>query len=332
MTSMPPDPHSPRRDRRFDELIAVLVAFSTLGGIFFWSLSQKDQGFNLLSTVLPATAPTASVPPSPTASPAPGATAPSATPSPVAAPASPAPAALASPQPAGERPPIIALPVPVTNTAASPAASASPSPSSSPTPIASTGFADVSPDYWAAPFIAALSQRRIIEGFENGTFQPNKPVTRAEFATMLQKALDRPKAGQSINFRDIPKNYWAASAIDDAVRMGFLKGYPNQVFQPNQQIPKVQVLTAIANGLQLQPQAPPAQVLKLYRDASQLPRYAVDKTAAATEAGLVVNYPNRDQLNPSKITTRADAAALIYQVLVKEGKADKLNSNYVIQP
>lgn len=326
MTSTPPDPQSSRRDRRFDEVIAVLIAFGTLGGILFWSLSQKDQGFDLLSSLSPTTSPSA-IAPSP-ASPAPEAIA---TAAPIPAPATNSPSAeAASPTPASGRTVPFIAPVPIQNEASAPAPT--PSAAESPTPPANTGFSDVPSAYWAAPFVAALSQRGIIEGFENGTFQPDKPVTRAEFATMIQKALDKPKVRQPISFRDVPQDYWAAAAINEAVQSGFLNGYPNRVFQPNQEIPKVQVLTAIANGFQLKPQAQPAQVLKVYQDAGQIPAYAIDKTAAATESGLVVNYPERTQLDPGKITTRADAAAIIYQALVREGKADAIPSNYVVRP
>lgn len=323
MTSMPPDPESSRRDRRFDEVIAVLIAFSTLGGILFWSLGQNDQGFDLLSTIVPTTSPSPN--PLPSIVPTPEA---SQSIAPAPSPVTQSPSIqTASPAPSPRAVPFIA-PVPVRNEASAP----SPAPAESPAPPAATGFSDVPSTYWAAPFVAALSQRGIIEGFENGTFQPDKPVTRAEFATMLQKALDKPKVRESISFRDVPQNYWAAASINEAVQSGFLNGYPNRVFQPNQEIPKVQVLTAIANGFQLRPQAQPAQVLKVYQDAGQIPAYAVDKTAAATESGLVVNYPARDQLNPSKITTRADAAAMIYQALVREGKAEVIPSDYVVRP
>jgi len=46
----------------------------------------------------------------------------------------------------------------------------------------------------------------------------------------------------------------------------------------------------------------------------------------------VVNYPERALLNPQQTTTRADAAALIYQALVQSGKADRLDSAYIVQP
>src|SRR4028119_1064845 len=51
-----------------------------------------------------------------------------------------------------------------------------------------TAFSDVSSSYWARDFIGELSRRDIIAGFPDGTFKPDAPVTRAQFAAMLRKA------------------------------------------------------------------------------------------------------------------------------------------------
>src|SRR4028119_1876507 len=54
-----------------------------------------------------------------------------------------------------------------------------------------TNFSDVSSSYWARDFIAQLAQRDIIAGFPDGTFKPDAPVTRAQFAAMLRKANEK---------------------------------------------------------------------------------------------------------------------------------------------
>lgn len=64
-----------------------------------------------------------------------------------------------------------------------------------PTPSAAATFPDVAPDYWARPFIQALAARNAIAGFPDGTFKPNEPVDRAEFAAMIQKLLTKTQFG-----------------------------------------------------------------------------------------------------------------------------------------
>lgn len=198
------------------------------------------------------------------------------------------------------------------------------------TTTSTSSFSDVSSDYWALPFIQALAERNIITGFPDGTFKPNQSVTRAEFATLIQKAFNQSAVRQlsSGGFRDVPGNYWAADAIREAYETGFLSGYPGNLFQPNQQIPKVQALVALTSGLGLSTNDNASTVNSTYfTDASAIPDYAVSNVAAATQANLVVNYPNVNQLNPQVPLTRAEAAAILYQALVRQGQLQALGSN-----
>jgi hypothetical protein len=229
--------------------------------------------------------------------------------------------------------PVVPVPVPVpTPTASAIVPSPTPEVPVSPTPTDPVGFKDVPAGYWAAPFIAALAQQEIVAGFQDNTFLPNKPVTRAEFATFLRKASSRPKNQPSLRFKDLPAGYWAASAIDEAVQMGFLNGYPDGTFRPDQKITKAQGLVSVATGLQLPSPADPAAVVQRFEDAGAILPYAVPKIAAATTAGLVANYPTATQLAPTQEMTRADASVLIHQMLVKEGKVPPVNSQFLIQP
>ena len=116
--------------------------------------------------------------------------------------------------------------------------------------LAQTTFSDVQSNYWAAQFIQELSQRGIIAGFPDGKFKPEEAVTRAQFAAMLNKAFQKAPQRQPITFADVPSNYWASSAIGQVYSTGFLSGYPGNRFEPNQAIPRQQVLVSLANGLQ----------------------------------------------------------------------------------
>ncbi|MCC5638826.1 S-layer homology domain-containing protein [Nostoc sp. CHAB 5844] len=203
-------------------------------------------------------------------------------------------------------------------------------PSTTTSPAAASNFSDVSSDYWATPFIQALATRNVISGFPDGSFRPNQAVTRAEFATMIQKAFNQNPVRQisSGGFTDVPANYWAASAIQEAYETGFMTGYPGNVFRPNLQIPKVQAIAALSSGLNLNTSGTASDILNTYyTDASAIPDYAVNNVAAATQANIVVNYPDVKQLNPQVSLTRAEAAGLLYQALVRQGQAQPLASN-----
>lgn len=176
---------------------------------------------------------------------------------------------------------------------------------------------------WAQPFIEVLANRGIIAGFPDGTFRPDVPVTRAQYAAIIQQAFNQATVRPGSSFVDVPASFWAEEAIDYAYRSGFLAGYPNQVFRPDQNIPRVQALVSLSSGLNL-PTAPTLDLSAIYNDAGQIPDYALDGIRAATNEQLVVNYPNVSLLNPNQLATRADVAAFIYQALVEAGQLPPL--------
>jgi parallel beta-helix repeat protein len=190
-------------------------------------------------------------------------------------------------------------------------------------------FRDVPAGYWAKDYIEALAAQNIIAGFPDGNFKPNDPVTRAQFATIVTKALTPPVKRAAIQFRDVPSNFWAAAAIRLAYQSQFVSGYPDGTFKPQQQIPRVQVLVALANGLGLT--ANSQNVLTFYTDATQIPNYAVAPVAAATVRQLVINYPSVRQLSPNREATRAEVAAFVYQALVNAGRAQPIPSSYLVK-
>lgn len=191
-----------------------------------------------------------------------------------------------------------------------------------------TAFKDVPTGYWAKAYIEALASQQIIAGFPDGTFKPNDPVTRAQFATIVTKALNPTNKRAAISFKDVPSNFWAAAAIKSAYQSQFVSGYPDGTFKPQQQIPRVQALVALANGLGLT--AATENVLSFYNDAAQIPNYATAPVAAATSRQLVINYPTVKQLEPNRQATRAEVAAFVYQALVNAGRAQPITSPYLV--
>lgn len=191
-----------------------------------------------------------------------------------------------------------------------------------------TAFKDVPTGYWAKTYIEALASQNIIAGFPDGSFKPNEPVTRAQFAAIINKAFKPKSTRAAITFNDVASNYWAYNAIQIASSSPFLSGYPDFTFKPEQQIPRVQALVALANGLGLT--ASSQSIISFYVDAGKIPSYAVGPVAAATLRQLVINYPNVKELAPQRQATRADIAAFVYQALVNAGRAKPINSPYLV--
>ncbi|MBF2007544.1 MAG: family 10 glycosylhydrolase [Chlorogloeopsis fritschii C42_A2020_084] len=196
----------------------------------------------------------------------------------------------------------------------------------------STSFSDIQ-NHWARLFITALAERRILNGYPDRTFRPNNSVTRAEFAAIIAKVFTQPSKRAYVPFTDVPANHWAANAIKGAYETGFLSGYPDRTFRPNDRIARGDVLVALVNGLDLAANIKPdllAELPQIYKDAANIAGYAKNQAAIATKAGIVVSYPDIKLLNPNIAATRADVAAIVYQALVYLGKAEKIASNYIV--
>ncbi len=198
------------------------------------------------------------------------------------------------------------------------------------TPPVQVSFKDVPSNYWAQTFIQELASKDIIKGFPDGSFRPNDPVTRAQFAALLSQAMNKPVVRSSATFTDVNSTFWAATAIQKAYTTGFMSGYSSTTFRPSENISRVQILVSLANGLSFAPTKPTDATLQIYSDAATIPTYARNSVAAATENRMVVNYPNLKLLNPNQPATRAEVAALIYQALVRSGQIKATTSPYIV--
>ncbi|MEB3356759.1 MAG: S-layer homology domain-containing protein [Synechococcales bacterium] len=205
-----------------------------------------------------------------------------------------------------------------------PAAAIAPSPAVAQAPLteeppATVSFPDVQ-GHWAQEFIEPLAVRNIVQGFPDGLFRPDAPLTRAQFAALVRSAFRQPVTRDGPRFADVPDDYWATEAIATAYRMNFLDGYPQGQFKPEQAITRAEVLTALTAGLGASATRLAAIDLdEIYQDAAQIPAFAQRPVTEATENQWVVNYPNVTRLRPREFSTRAEAAAFVHQALVDQG-------------
>lgn len=97
---------------------------------------------------------------------------------------------------------------------------------------------------------AKLASYGILQGYDDGTFRPNKGITRAEFAAVLHRIQFSPPIGQYgeevlTRFSDVPDDHWAQEYLYSAVAAGWMKGYPDETLRPNQEITRAEAVTAL---------------------------------------------------------------------------------------
>ncbi|MEH2094510.1 DUF1565 domain-containing protein [Nostoc sp.] len=182
-------------------------------------------------------------------------------------------------------------------------------------------------EHWAEPFIQALVSMDLTHRFADGSYQPDKPMTRAQYASLVAIAFNPFPKISAPDFTDVPKDFWAYSAIQIAASGGFVGGFSDRTFRPNRHVQRLQVIVSLVNGLGL----PPADsdVLEVYSDRHTVPDYARKAVATATQQKIIVNYPDPKLLAPSRLATRAEVAAMVYQALVAIGRTYAIKSVYV---
>jgi hypothetical protein len=273
--------------------------------------------------------------------------------------------------------------------------------------------------HWAQPFIQSLADQSIVAGYPDSTFRPDAQMGRDEFSAIVRSAFKNQPVEREISsggvYKDVPADYWAVPAIAEAYETGFVQGYPDGTFRPQQPVTKASAIASLAQNLNLEgaavaaipaPQTSPAaspapqansapqqaaatrrratlfpmaitslmqplvnktapvaaavqapqanaspapspaaspaapsvspSVSQYYEDADQIPPEAIAGVAAATRAGFVVNYPDARQLKPNQPASRAEIAAMIHQALVTQGRTAPIASNpaanYIVKP
>ncbi|WP_068455924.1 S-layer homology domain-containing protein [Aedoeadaptatus pacaensis] len=110
-----------------------------------------------------------------------------------------------------------------------------------------TGFSDIQAGDWYANTVGYAVQVGIVSGYPDGSFKPNKPITRAEFAAIASR-FDALPQGNNIAFNDLAPSHWGYNAIRSAASKGWITGYPDDTFRPEKAITRAEV-TSITNRM-----------------------------------------------------------------------------------
>ena len=109
-------------------------------------------------------------------------------------------------------------------------------------------FSDVPTDAWYAKAVNTLSSLGMLGGYPDGTFRPDAPITRAEFAAIaLAFAYD--PASASCSYTDVSANAWYYTYVAQATTYGWIGGYPDGSFRPNNSITRAEVAVIVNNML-----------------------------------------------------------------------------------
>ena len=117
----------------------------------------------------------------------------------------------------------------------------------------SSSFRDVPDGKWYTTYVATLEKAGVIVDSKDGNFRPNDAITRAELASMLAQFAN--VTGGTTSFSDVPTTHWAADYIAAAVRSGWIQGYPDGTFRPEQTIKRAEMTAMVNRALGRDPQS-----------------------------------------------------------------------------
>lgn len=178
-------------------------------------------------------------------------------------------------------------------------------------------FTDIA-GHWAENLIRRAAGQKLAGGYTDGSFQPNKSVTRAEFTVMLMNALKSEMASAAPAFKDQEKiGAWAAEAVAQAVAAGIISGYEDGNFRPDVLITRAEMAVMIAKALDL-----PLDSAGATNFTDDVKILAWAKTAVkGTQALGILEGRGAGRFAPAEPATRAEAVTVLLRMLEhKDGK------------
>ncbi|MFC5401328.1 phosphodiester glycosidase family protein [Cohnella soli] len=175
-------------------------------------------------------------------------------------------------------------------------------------------YSDVPSAHWASDVISELSARHLIQGVSASSFDPNRNVSRAEFAAMLVRALVL-KGEAASSFTDVPASKWYANEVALAVKVGIVNGINATEFAPEAPIKRQEMAAMIVRAYEYSLGIQVANSKKTgFIDIGSVPKWAETSIQSAVEARLM-NGRTNSQFKPLESGTRAESAQLIYNLL-----------------
>ena len=172
-------------------------------------------------------------------------------------------------------------------------------------------YSDLNLNHWAYKEIEYIVGRNIINGYPNGSFQPEKKTTRAEAAKMLALALDLPIKNTSSNYKDVSSKHWAKDYITAVSKAGLFNGNPDGTFAPNDVLKRAEMAKVISIAYELD-----ASNKNHFNDV-KTGHWAKGYISGLYENSITTGFPDKT-FRPEASTTRAEYSVFLARALNKE--------------
>nr|WP_154892997.1 endo-1,4-beta-xylanase [Paenibacillus xylanexedens] len=175
-------------------------------------------------------------------------------------------------------------------------------------------FADVQHVLWAKEAVEAMAARDIIKGISDESFAPAASITRADFITLLVRALElKGKDTNTAAFSDVQPTAYYAQAVAIAKELGIASGFEDNTFKPGSSISRQDMMVLTAKALKAAGKSSVGSGnLASYSDAESISTYAVDSVTSLVGSGIVNGKGGK--IAPTESLTRAEAAVILSRI------------------
>lgn len=176
-------------------------------------------------------------------------------------------------------------------------------------------FEDVPVSHWAGEMVTELASKHVITGVTVDTFEPERSVTRAEFAALLVRAMNLRSTKPAV-FTDAAAGSWYAESVAAAVEAGIIKGRTATTFAPNAVITREEMAVMLIRAYE----AKSGKKLEgsahgnTFTDSAAIHEWAEASVNEAVKLGFL-SGKGQGQFDPQGNTTRAESAKVIYKLL-----------------
>lgn len=179
-------------------------------------------------------------------------------------------------------------------------------------------FNDAAEEAWYQEAVTFIAARNLTSGTGNGNFSPDAPLTRGQFITLLLKTYEI-KGDESFknNFADAGNTYYT-DYLATAKKLGISEGIGNNLFAPEREITREDMFVMLYNTLEMTAKLPKVvseKGLSDFSDSGNVATYAQKAMNYLIEANIISG--NNSNLLPREITTRAEMAQLLYNLMGK---------------
>ena len=167
-------------------------------------------------------------------------------------------------------------------------------------------FSDIDEDDWFYADVVAAANAGYVEGMGDGKYEPKGSLTRAQFATMIARAMNyEDKPASPAAFTDV-NGHWAADAINFCAENGIVDGYEDCTFKPDRAVTRQEVAAMLTRAFDL------VEVSgDKYPDDASISGWASEYVYKCLAAGLMKGDKDTGNFRPASILNRAEAATIL---------------------